>query len=128
MATSTIKKEPIVVNNLTTTAEGYVLDARQGKQIKTFLDTAHITNTGNGSGTWAFGYAINGVGVIVPIMSGMSINLTGGQILNDKGAYQNLTGGVVANYNFMRCIRFDMPSANVTNGKAYLVTISASVS
>lgn len=127
MATSTVKKKPIA-NNLTTTAEGYVLDARQGKQIKTFLDAARITHTGTVSGTWAFGYAITGVGIVVPIMNGMSINLTGGQILNDQGKYVTLSGGGVANYAFMRCIRFDMPSANVTNGKMYLVTISASMS
>lgn len=57
MAVSVINKTPGIANNLTTTDEGYVLDARQGKvladlitNMKLFPDPTNILYDKHGSG------------------------------------------------------------------------------
>jgi hypothetical protein len=104
------------------------LDARQGKQIRDWLNNARIVNSGTFNDVWAFGYNVNGAGLFVPIMSGVTVRITSAKLLNDSANYVSLSGYSQASYPFGMYLKFNQPSSGVTNGKTYLVVLTGSFS
>ena len=68
-----------VVNNLTTTKQGFVLDGRQGKALQdqiTSLNGSLNKADENALGNWMVGYSVLGAGFVIPIPSINNISLS----------------------------------------------------
>ena len=120
-----------VANNLSTNAEGSVLDARQGKVLGDAINQLN-TNRHNATSalteTWFLGHSVRGWGLIVPICTNRIISVEKAEIYDDTSNWKPLVFHASYASSGNLWVQFtDDGSPSITTGRSYLVRITGAI-
>ena len=126
-------KSKLLANNLTTTQEGYALDARQGKALSDQINTLNTKTAPQGAFTnlWTPGAYIEGMGlgVTIPKKSGdTSLTITAVRIFTTSGWHNTNVLNVSDRINTWWVGLNDEGFTDLVSGNSYLVELTGSIS
>ena len=120
-----------VANNLSTNAEGSVLDARQGKVLGDAINQLNTNRDNTVSSlteTWFLGHSVRGWGLIVPICTNRIISVKKAEIYDDTSNWKPLIYQTSYASSGNLWVQFtDDGSPSITTGQSYLVRITGAI-
>lgn len=126
-------KSKLLANNLTTTQEGYALDARQGKALSDQINALNTKTSPQGAftGLWMPGAYIEGMGlgVAIPKKSGdTSLTVTAARFFTASGWHDTNVLNVSDRINTWWVDLNDEGFTDLVSGNSYLVELTGSIS